>query len=252
MEDCIQHPLGHFEYLVMPFGLTNAPVVFQALINNILHDMINWLVFVYLDDILIFSLSPSEHEQHVRQVLQRLLENKLYAKAEKCEFHVSTVSFLGHIIAQGRAQMDPTKVSAMSEWPTPTSLKQLQRFLGFANFYRRFIHNYSRIAATLTALTSTSTPFHWTPEAETAFREFKRRFVSAPILIPPDPAMQFIVEVDASDTGVGAMLSQHSSANDKIHPCAFFSCRLTPAEKNYDIGNRELLAVKLALVEWRH
>ncbi len=174
MENGLQHPLGHFEYLVMPCGLTNAPAVFQALINDIFRDMINWFVFIYLDDILIFSQSPSEHELHVRQVLQRLLENKLYVKAEKCEFHVSTVSFLGYFIAQDRTQMDPAKVSAVSEWPTLTSLKQLQHFLGFANFYWRFIHNYSHIAAPLTALTSTSTPFRWTPEAQTTFMELKR------------------------------------------------------------------------------
>ncbi len=188
----------------------------------------------------------------MRQVLQRLQVNRLFVKAEKCAFHVSTVSFLGYVIAQGQVQMDPSKVSAVSNWPTPVSLKQLQRFLGFANFYRRFIRNYSRIAAPLTALTSTAIPFRWTPEAEQAFTELKRRFISAPVLTQPDPALQFIVEVDASDTGVGAVLSQRSPVDHKIHPCAFFSRRLSPAERNYDIGNRELLAVKLALEEWRH
>lgn len=112
--------------------------------------------------------------------------------------------------------------------------------------------NYSRLAAPLTALTSTSSPFHWSPEAESAFRDLKRRFTSAPILTQVDTDLQFIVEVDASDTGVGAVLSQRSPADQKLHPCAFFSCKLSPAERNYDIGNRELLAVKLALEEWRH
>lgn len=148
--------------------------------------------------------------------------------------------------------MDPAKVTAVTEWPAPTNLKQLQRFLGFADFYRRFIRNYSRLAAPLTALTSTSSPFHWSPKAESAFRDLKRRFTSAPILTQVDPDLQFIVEVDASDTGVGAVLSQRSPADQKLHPCAFFSRKLSPAERNYDIGNRELLAVKLALEEWRH
>lgn len=245
-------PMGHYEYLVMPFGLTNAPAVFQALINDLLRDMINRFVFVYLDDILIFSRSPTEHELHVRQVLQRLLENKLFVKAEKCVFHVPSVSFLGYIIAQGQVQMDAAKVAAVSEWPVPSNVKQLQRFLGFANFYRRFIRNYSRIVSPLTALTSTSRTFQWSPEAEAAFTELKRRFVSAPVLIQPDPTLQFTLEVDASDSGVGAVLSQRSPADNKLHPCAFFSRRLSPAERNYDIGNRELLAVKLALEEWRH
>uniref|UniRef100_A0A8C5N9Y2 Gypsy retrotransposon integrase-like protein 1 n=1 Tax=Gouania willdenowi TaxID=441366 RepID=A0A8C5N9Y2_GOUWI len=245
-------PLGHFEDLVMPFGLTNAPAVFQALVNDVLRDMLNRFVFVYLDDILIFSKTPSEHQQHVRMVLQRLLENKLFVKSEKCEFHVPEISFLGYIVAQGEMQMDPAKVSAVTEWPPPTNRKQLQRFLGFANFYRRFIRNYSSIAVPLMALTSTLIPFCWTSEAEAAFKELKCRFTSAPVLVQPDSDRQFIVEVDASDTGVGAVLSQRAVADNKLHPCAFFSRRLSPAERNYDIGNRELLAVKLALEEWRH
>lgn len=214
----------------MPFGLTNAPAVFEALINDVLRNMINRFIFVYLDDILIFSRSSSEHEQYVRQVLQRLLKNKLYVKAEKCEFHVPTVSFLGYIISQGQVQTDPAKVKAVFDWPVPTNLRQLQRFLGFAKFYRRFIRNYSSLAAQLIAIPST--PFHWTPEAEAAFVELKHHFVSAPLVIQPDPARQFIVEVAASDTGVGAVLSQKSSGN-KLHPCVFFSSRLSPAERNY-------------------
>lgn len=245
-------PLGHFEYLVMPFGLTNAPAVFQALVNDVLRDFLNRSVFVYLDDILIFSRSTEEHVQHVRQVLQRLLDNKLFVKAEKCEFHVTSVAFLGYILESGQVKTDPAKTQAVVEWPRPTSRKQLQQFLGFANFYRRFIRDYSRIAAPLTRLTSPSLPFSWTPEAEAAFGDLKKRFTSAPVLIHPDPSRQFVVEVDASDTGVGAVLSQRAASDQKLHPCAFFSCRLSPAERNYDIGNRELLAVKLALEEWRH
>ncbi|KAK7925711.1 hypothetical protein WMY93_008021 [Mugilogobius chulae] len=245
-------PLGHFEYLVMPFGLTNAPAVFQNLVNDVLRDMIGRYVFVYIDDILIFSKDLETHKLHVRKVLQRLLENKLFVKAEKCQFHAPSVSFLGYIIAQGKVQMDPEKLTAVREWPSPTSRKELQRFLGFANFYRRFIRNFSRVAAPLTALTSTSHPFVWTQEAEAAFKELKLRFTSAPVLVQPNPDLQFVVEVDASDSGVGAVLSQHSSSDQKLHPCAYFSRKLSSAERNYDIGNRELLAIKLALEEWRH
>ena len=244
--------LGHFEYQVMPFGLTNAPAVFQALINDVLRDMLNRFVFVYLDDILIFSKSVKEHVLHVRTVLQRLMENKLYVKAEKCEFSVSTVSFLGFIIEQGHLRPDPAKIRAVMEWPVPTTRKLLQRFLGFANFYRRFIKNYSRLAAPLTQLTSTKKAFVWSSAAQAAFSILKEKFSSAPILVHPDPSLQFIVEVDASDTGVGAVLSQRSPDDHKLHPCAFFSRRLSPAERNYDVGNRELLAVVLALREWRH
>lgn len=245
-------PTGHYEYLVMPFGLTNAPAVFQALVNDVLRDMLNIFVFVYLDDILIFSRDLSDHTRHVQQVLRRLLENSLYVKAEKCEFHVKTVAFLGYIVSEGSIQMDPAKVSAVSSWPVPENRKKLQQFLGFANFYRRFVRNYSTVAAPLTALTSTKQPFTWTPAAEKAFCTLKSRFTSAPILQMPDVDRQFIVEVDASDVGVGAVISQWAAEDKKLHPCAFFSRRLSPSECNYDIGNRELLAVKLALEEWRH
>ena len=188
---------------------------------------------------------------HVRIVLQRLMENKLYVKAEKCEFSVSTVSFLGFIIEQGQLKPDPAKIKAVMEWPVPTTRKLLQRFLGFANFYRRFIKNYSRLAAPLTQLTSMKA-FVWSLAAQAAFNILKEKFSSAPILVHPDPGLQFIVEVDASDSGMGALLSQRSPDDHKLHPCAFFSRRLSPAEQNYDVGNQELLAVVLALQEWRH
>lgn len=242
--------LGHFEYLVMPFGLTNAPAVFQALVNDVLRDFINHFVFVYLDDILIFSSSLQEHQIHVRQVLQRLLENRLFVKGEKCEFHVETTAFLGYIITKGQIKADPVKVQAVLEWPEPTDRKQLQRFLGFANFYRRFIKDYSSITHALTSLTSPKLPFRWTPAASDAFSFLKNRFTAAPILIQPDLSKPFVVEVDASDVGVGAVLSQRSAGS--LQPCAFFSRRLSPAERTYDVGDRELLAIKLALEEWRH
>ena len=188
----------------------------------------------------------------MKLVLQRLLENRLYVKAEKCEFHVSSVSFLGFVVEKGQLKTDPAKVLAVAEWPTPTTRKQLQRFLGFANFYRRFIRDYSRVAAPLTKLTSVKAPFVWSPAADAAYVKLKCLFSSAPVLSHPDPAVPFVVEVDASDSGVGAVLSQRTTSDQKLHPCAFFSRRLTPAERNYDVGNRELLAVVLALQEWRH
>ncbi|KAG1956972.1 retrotransposable element [Pimephales promelas] len=245
-------PRGHFEYLVMPFGLSNSPAVFQALVNNVLRDMVDQFIYVYLDDILIFSSSLQEHVQHVRRVLQRLLENGLFVKAEKCSFHAQSVPFLGYIISSEGLRVDPDKVKAVVDWPSPDSRKALQQFLGFANFHRRFIRNFSQLVAPLTALTSPRTTFRWSNTAEAVFTNLKSRFVSAPILVTPDPTRQFVVEVDASEVGVGAVLSQRASSDDKLHPCAFFSHRLSPAERNYDIGNRELLAVKLALDEWRH
>ncbi|KAK3548395.1 hypothetical protein QTP70_012639 [Hemibagrus guttatus] len=149
--------------------------------------------------------------------------------------------------------MDEGKVAAIRDWPTPTTVKELQRFLIFANFYRRFIRNYSSIANPLTSLLRNKPKsLPWTSSAEEAFNTLKEAFTTAPLLVHPDSDRPFIVEVDASTTGVGAVLSQQQGNPSRLHPCAFFSRKLNLAEVNYDIGNRELLAVKLALKEWRH
>ncbi len=184
---------GHWEYQVMPFGLANAPAVFQAFINDVLREMLNRFVYLpYLDDILIFSDSLQEHIDHVQQVLKKLLENHLFVKLEKCEFHVSQVSFLGYVVSQEGIQMEPWKVSAITNWPQPKTLKQVQRFLGFANFYRRFIHNFSTIAAPISALTKGSpTCIQWTAEALESSDRLKKLFSSATILLHPDPELPF-------------------------------------------------------------
>lgn len=158
MEDSLQYPRRHFKFLVMPFGLTSAPAIFQALVNDVLRDFLSWPVFAYLDDILIFSRTLEEHVLHVRQMLQRLLQNKLFVKAEKCEFHVDSVSFLGYVIESGQVKTDPQKIQAVAEWPIPTIRKQLQQFLGFANLHWGIIQDYSQVAAPLTRFTSTAPP----------------------------------------------------------------------------------------------
>lgn len=168
---------------------------------------------------------------HVRVVLQRLLENRLFVKAEKCLFHSEEVSFLGSCLGPGKIMADPEKVRVVVDWPRPTTHRKLQQFLGFANFYRRFIRNYSTLAAPITQLTSSARSFSWSPAAESAFTSLKKHF-SAPILIQSDPSKQFMVEVDASDSGVGAVLSQRSDKDSKLHPCAFFSRKLCLAERN--------------------
>ncbi|KAL0199986.1 hypothetical protein M9458_003173, partial [Cirrhinus mrigala] len=236
---------GHYEYLVMPFGLSNSPSVFQAMINDVFRDMLNKFVIVYIDDILVYSENLQDHIQHVRAVLKRLIQNQLYAKLPKCAFHLSTVSFLGYIISAEGVTMDDNKVSAVLQWPRPQAIKDLQRFLGFANFYRRFIRGFSQMAAPLTSLTRNgSNKLAWTSSSEKAFQDLKARFTSTPILRHPDPKRQFTVEVDASNTGIGAILSQYHGTPAKLYPCAFFSRKLNPAERNYDVGDRELLAMK--------
>ncbi len=149
--------------------------------------------------------------------------------------------------------MDERKVRAVTEWPQPSTIKELQRFLGFANFYRRFIRNYSIVSAPLTSLLKGKpSKLKWTEEAKTAFTTLKEKFTTAPILKHPEPSLPFVVEVDASDCGIGAVLSQRHGQPGKLFPCAFFSRKLTAAERNYDVGNKELLSMKAAIEEWRH
>ncbi|KAK3505618.1 hypothetical protein QTP70_004911, partial [Hemibagrus guttatus] len=244
---------GHYEYRVMPFGLTNAPAVFQALINGVFHNLLGKWVIAYIDDILVYSNSPEEHVRHIREVLSRLQRHHLYVKLEKCEFHRTTVTFLGYVISQRGIEMDAVKVRSVIEWPAPTTIRELQRFLGFANFYRRFIRNYRAVAGPLTSLLRGKPKrLSWTDQARAAFQQLKDCFTSAPILRHPDPDLPFVVEVDASSSGLGAILSQRHGEPGKLHPCAFYSWKLTAAKANYDVGNRELLAIKAALEEWRH
>ncbi|KAI2661862.1 Transposon Tf2-9 polyprotein [Labeo rohita] len=233
-------PTGHYETLVMPF------------INDALRDMLGRWCYAYLDDILIYSKTLEEHTQHVRAVLRRLLAHQLYCKLEKCAFHQHSTTFLGFIISSQGVAMDPQKLEAVHSWPLPTSLKQLQRFLGFANFYRRFIQGFSATAAPLTALTKPSHgAFHLTPEAIQAFKTLCNLFTTALVLTHPNPDKPFVVEVDASDVGVGAVLSQRGP-DGKLHPCSFFSRKFNPTQQRYRVGDRELLAIKWALEEWRH
>ncbi len=156
------------------------------------------------------------------------------------------------MLAEEQVKMDPEKVSAVSDWHTPSSHKDVQRFLRFANFCRKFIRHFSTVASPLHALTSPHKPFVWSPLCESSFQKLKTSFTSAPILMLPDTSRQFIVEVDLSDVGIGAILSQRAEKDGKLHPCAYLSRKLSPAERNYDVGNRELLAIKVALEEWRH
>ncbi|KAI2658094.1 Transposon Tf2-8 polyprotein [Labeo rohita] len=244
-------PTGHYEYQVMPYGLSISPSVFQTFMNEVFREFLHRFVIVYIDDILIYSRNMAEHRHHVQQT-HKLREYRLYLKLEKCEFHRPSVHFLGYIISAEGVQMDQGKVSVIQEWPQPLTVKELQRFLGFANFYRRFIKDYSTITAPLTSLLrGKPKSISWNPSAHEAFLHLKKIFSTAPLLHHPDPELPFTVEVDASTTGAGAVLSQAVGEPPLLHPCAF-SRKLSPAEQNYDVGNRELLAIKLALEEWRH
>ncbi|XP_053563243.1 tyrosine--tRNA ligase, cytoplasmic isoform X1 [Bombina bombina] len=243
---------GLYEYLVMPFGLCNAPATFQHFINDIFRDLLDVCLVVYLDDILIYSNNISDHIKHVRWVLARLKIHKLYAKLEKCSFHNTSISFLGYTISSAGIQMQSEKVEAVKHWPQPTDRKSLQRFLGFANYYRKFIKNFSTVVKPLTQLTGTTHPFLWEEKHTHVFENLKRLFTEAPILMLPNVELQYILEVDSSDYAIGAVLSQQKAPNEPMHPISFFSKTMTSAERNYAIGDKELLAIRRSLEFWRH
>lgn len=179
------------------------------------------MFFVYLHKILIFSHSHEEHMDHVRELLRRLLENRLFVKAEKCEFHVNTVNFLGFVVEKGQLRADPSKFKGWLLTANSCSASWVS-------------FNCSHTATPLMRLTSNKLPFSWSHDA---FNQLKNLFTNAPVLTHPDPEQQFVVEVDTSDSGVGAVASQRLPVDRKLHPCAFFFCCLSPVEQNYDVGN---------------
>eukprot|EP00833_Pecoramyces_ruminatium_P004536 jgi/Orpsp1_1/1178568/evm.model.c7180000065884.1 len=242
---------GHFEYTVMPFGLTNAPACFQSFINSVLAEEINDCCQVYLDDIVIYSKSLEEHIGHVRKVLTKLIDNKLVAKLSKCEFHKVEIAFLGHVVGKFGLKTDPEKLAAVAEWPKPQNIRQMQSFLGFCNYYRKFIKNFAKLAKSLYKMTSKGHTFVWTPEREEDFEAIKQALVSPPVLMYPNYDKPFFVEVDASNYAIGGVLSQYGD-DGALHPVYYYSKSLSKAEVNYSITEKELLAIKTAFVEWRH
>lgn len=241
---------GHYEYQVMPFGLTNAPATMQALMNDILREFLDDFAIVYLDDILIYSRTEKEHIQHVKKVLGKLLNNRMLINQKKCEWHVKKVEFLGHIVTTEGIQMDPAKVKAILEWPEPKSVKEVQSFIGLANYYRKYIKGYSIGTAVLTDITKKDLGFHWNDATQTAFDQVKKKFAEEPILSNHDPELEGIVEADASDRGIGGVLSQ-KDPQGKLRAVAFYSRKLSPAEMNYEIHDKELLAIVECLKTWR-
>ena len=243
---------GSFEWCVMPFGLTNAPAAFQRFINDVLGDLLDIYVLVYLDDILIYSDDPTEHKAHVREVLRRLRKHKLYARADKCDFHTTTVEYLGYVLSPEGLTMASDKVKVIQDWPEPRKVKDIQSFLGFANFYRRFISDYSGIVVPLTRLTRKGTPWLFDDKCRSAFESLKTSFTTAPILTHWIPEAQLIVETDASDYALAAILSLVSPEDNEVHPVAFHSRTFRGPELNYDVHDKELLAIFEAFQIWRH
>lgn len=240
---------GLFEPTVMFFGLTNSPATFQGFMNEIFRELINeGHVVVYMDDILIFTENQKEHQKVVRRVLDILKENRLFLKPEKCSFEQESVEYLGLIVGGGRIKMDPKKVEAVSDWPKPKNKKGVQAFLGFCNFYRRFIQGFSGIAKPLTILTG-NLEWKWEKEQDEAFEKLKNALVTMPILAIPVDGAPFRLEADSSDFAQGGILSQYIEG--KWHPVAYRSKSLSETERNYEIYDKEMLAIMSALEEWR-
>jgi hypothetical protein len=269
---------GHFEYLVMPFGLANAPATFQTYIHKALGDLVDTVCIVYLDDILIFSETEEQHIEHVRMVMERLRQWKLYIKLSKCVFHTTSVEFLGFVITPQGVLMDQERVKAIQEWPTPRSFKEVQIFLGFANFYRRFVHKYSDIARPLNTLLHGSgcnlsgkqraalkkekkpiphKAWEWSAEAESSFQRLKDAFTHAPAMQHFDPSQPLMVITDASDFAYAGILLQPRAAPGKAterhwHPIAYHSKGFQGPAVRYDVHDKELMAIFECFKVWRH
>jgi transposase InsO family protein len=244
---------GLFEPLVMFFGLTNSPATFQTMMDSIFDGLISeGKVIVYLDDILIFTETLEEHREVVKKAISLLHIHNLFLKPEKCEFERTEIEYLGVIISHNSVRMDPVKVAGVSEWPVPSNKKEVQSFLGFTNFYRRFIQDFSHHARPLFDLTKKDTVWKWDSAEQAAFAILKEKITSAPVLALPEDSRPFRIEADSSDFATGAVLSQQSPEDDKWHPVAFLSKSLSSVERNYEIHDKEMLAIIRALEEWRH
>lgn len=242
--------LGLFESLVMPFGLTGAPATFQRYINTVLRQHIDICCNPFIDDILVYSRNRSDHVRDVRNILTCLREAGLYAKASKCSFFENEVTFLGLIVGRNGIRMDPEKIRTIVEWQAPRTVTDVKAFTGFAGFYRRFIKDFSRILAPITALEKKTVPFCWTAECQERFDRLKTAFTTEPILRAFDWNRPAVLETDSSDFVSSGVLSQHDDEGI-LHPVAFFSKKLTPTECNYEIYDKELMAIVRCLEEWK-
>ena len=242
-------PKGHFEFNVMPFGLTNAPATFQRLMECILSGLTYSQCLIYLDDIIIFSSTFREHLDRLTAVLQKLQRAGLKLRTEKCRFAQRKVHYLGHVVSAAGVEPDPAKVEAISSYPAPRDVREVRQFLGMANYYRRFVKNFSQIASPLYELTKkTAKGFSWNTDCQDAFDDLKSRLLAPPILAYPDFSKLFLVHTDASASAIGGILSQHNEEGEQV--IAYWSRQLSKAERNYSTVEREALAAVAAIKEF--
>jgi hypothetical protein len=243
---------GHYEWVVMPFGLTNAPSTFQRLMNETLRPFLGKFVQVYLDDIFIYSPNAQAHYHHVQQVLQALRKNKLIAKKKKCAFFFKEVRFLGLVISAQGIKTDPEKIEKVMNWPTPTTIKEAQSFIGLATYYRRFVKGFSKIAVPIHNFISHRAK--WDKAQDDSFAKLKQVLTQAPTLIHPlwDSRYPFLVHTDACGTALGYTLEQLSPEGKSLGVIAYGSKKLKGSELNYSIYDREFMAVIEALKTWKY
>jgi hypothetical protein len=232
--------------MVMSFGLTNALAYFMYLMNKVFMEYLDKFVMVFIDDVLIYSRSEEEHEEHLRLVLQKLQEHRLYVKLSKCEFWMKQIAFLGHVISKGGIFVDPSKVYDVLSWNAPTSVSDIRSFLRLAGYYRRFIKGFSKISKAMTELLEKDRKLEWTPTCEASFQELKKRLTTAPILVMPDMEKSFSIYCDAYGQGLGSVLMQDG------HLVVYASQELRKHEVHYVTHDLELASVVHALKIWRH
>jgi hypothetical protein len=237
---------GLYEYLVMSFGLINTPAYFMYLMNSVFMQELDKFVVVFIDDILIYSKNPEDHAIHLRIILQRLRDHRLYAKFSNCEFWLDTVKFLGHTISSDGISVDPSKVQEVMDWEPPTSVYQIHSFLGLAGYYCCFIPDFSKIAKHMTERLKKGVKFSWDQKCEDAFHTLRAHLTTAPVLAQPDVSKPFDIYCDASGIGLGCVLTQDNRV------IAYASRAFRAHEQNYPTYDLELTAIIHALKIWRH
>jgi hypothetical protein len=242
---------GLLEWIVAPMGLKNLPAQFARYMTHVLWKYLNIFVAIYFDDIIVFSKNIEEHDGHVRQVMKTLMDEGLTLKIKKCAFDTTTVNYLGMIYTPEGLKIQPEKMDAILNWPTPEKVKDVQGFLGASGYVRRYLQNYSKIARPLTELLKKEKEFEWTERQEKAFNDIKKLVEKSPILALHDQELPTVITPDASGDGLGIALEQIGN-DGKLIPVAFYSRQFTQAERNYDVHDRELLAVVTAFKQWRH
>ena len=242
-KSAINLPFGSYEFTCLPMGMCNSPPTFQAVMNKVFAGLP--FVNVYIDDLVVASDSPEEHEEHLNQVFARLRKYKLYCNLKKCHFNQPELKFLGFICGRDGIKVDPAKIKVVQDWPTPKNAKEVQQWLGLTNYFRKFIQGYATLATPLHMLTHKNTPFRWTDEHQTVFEALKHALINAPVLAMPDFSKPFEVVSDASLLGTGAILMQEG------RPIAYHSKKFSSAEKNYTTGEQEFLGIIQAVESFR-